>query len=248
MSVYTSTRWRSQRNAAPSARRRSTTSTISVPSTYWCSAFRSSAGIARSWSHGSRPSSIARRKRWFAAEYGIASSSTTKWSRCSSITKVGGRAEARLVGSTGSLEKINERCSSTFSAEPVVDSPSVAGDSPSARGRGGFVGDDGSGGSGGTGGSGGGELPSRRFLKSILNGTNSFVSAEELLEGEPSERFMASMSAGTPRLATKSMARSGRREFFASIERGSRAEITLLRCLLAARAAPSLGHAPHCVT
>lgn len=185
MSVYTSTRWRSQRSAAPSARRRSTTSTISVPSTYWCSAFRSSAGIARSWSHGSRPSSIARRKRWFAAEYGIASSSTTKWSRCSSITKVGGRAEARLVGSTGSLEKINERCSSTFSAEPVVDSPSVAGDSPSARGRDGFVGDDGSGGSGGTGGSGGGELPSRRFLKSILKGTNSFVSADEELEGEP---------------------------------------------------------------
>ena len=185
MSVYTSTRWRSQRSAAPSARRRSTTSTISVPSTYWCSAFRSSAGIARSWSHGSRPSSIARRKRWFAAEYGIASSSTTKWSRCSSITKVGGRAEARLVGSTGSLEKINERCSSTFSAEPVVDSPSVAGDSPSARGRDGFVGDDGSGGSGGTGGSGGGELPSRRFLKSILKGTNSFVSADDDDEGEP---------------------------------------------------------------
>ena len=185
MSVYTSTRWRSQRSAAPSARRRSTTSTISVPSTYWCSAFRSSAGIARSWSHGSRPSSIARRKRWFAAEYGIASSSTTKWSRCSSITKVGGRAEARLVGSLSSLEKIDERCSSTFSAEPVVDSPSVAGDSPSARGRDGFVGDDGSGGSGGTGGSGGGELPSRRFLKSILKGTNSFVSADEEDDGEP---------------------------------------------------------------
>lgn len=197
MSVYTSTRWRSQRSAAPSARRRSTTSTISVPSTYWCSAFRSSAGIARSWSHGSRPSSIARRKRWFAAEYGIASSSTTKWSRCSSITKVGGRADARLVGSTGSLEKINERCSSTFSAEPVVDSPSVAGDSPSARGRGGFVGDDGSGGSGGTGGSGGGELPSRRFLKSILKGTNSFVSADEELEGEP-------LMERTEALATKS--------------------------------------------
>ena len=209
MSVYTSTRWRSQRSAAPSARRRSTTSTISVPSTYWCSAFRSSAGIARSWSHGSRPSSIARRKRWFAAEYGIASSSTTKWSRCSSITKVGGRADARLVGSLSSLEKIDERCSSTFSAEPVVDSPSVAGDSPSARGRDGFVGDDGSGGSGGTGGSGGGELPSRRFLKSILKGTNSFVSADEELEGEPlivaeqsEARHQIDGSLSTPRISS----------------------------------------------
>ena len=244
MSVYTSTRWRSQRSAAPSARRRSTTSTISVPSTYWCSAFRSSAGIARSWSHGSRPSSIARRKRWFAAEYGIASSSTTKWSRCSSITKVGGRAEARLVGSTGSLEKINERCSSTFSAEPVVDSPSVAGDSPSARGRGGFVGDDGSGGSGGTGGSGGGELPSRRFLKSILKGTNSFVSADEELDGEPlivaelsEARHQIDGSLSTPRI---SWPRS---------TRGSRTEITLATWLRFGRTpAPSLGHAPHCVT